>query len=433
MNHWLLSFAVGILSGILALLCGGFVAVACVKWYRISSFEGESGYFVVFLALLAGFLGLVIGIITGSVILKGPSGSLLLALAWSAGIVLGLSAFVATISWWFADISPKIDGDTLTIEAELQLPKGQTPPAAESGYSYLELHSIAGNTVRRTWPGDLHPDQARLEEGRWIVPGEVLLFTGRGNRSLLFSLIGQDPRGFLLPLPARPDASFLQWSDWMPRAPWPGTEAAFRFRLRKNTPPPPEPSYEEINQQEPGEKLARLTNLDLDAPTADWLPYLSGAEGEEQRRLAIERFITRSGFRKELGEMLVSDETECATVGLRLVDQIESDAGLVTEVTAVGQDLVERIKAFNATKPEDDPSYLGAADVSLRFGAWMAAARSLRENAGGDFTPELAEILKLSRVRPDSIVMRQDVCRVASYYLQQWAGIEALPGDPPPR
>jgi len=244
MNHWLLSFAVGILSGILALFCGGFVADACVKWYRISSFEGSSGFFVVYLALLAGFLGLVVGVVAAFTILKGPNGSFLSALGGSAGIVLGLSALVAAISWWFADISPKIDGDTLTIEAELRLPKGQALPGAESGYSYVELHSIVGNTVRKRWPGDLHLDRARLEEGRWVVPGEVLLFTGRSKRSLLFSLSGQDPRGFLLPLPSRPDATFLQWSDWMPRAPWPETEASYRFRLRKNTPPPPGPSYE---------------------------------------------------------------------------------------------------------------------------------------------------------------------------------------------
>jgi hypothetical protein len=39
----------------------------------------------------------------------------------------------------------------------------------------------------------------------------------------------------------------------------------------------------------------------------------------------------------------------------------------------------------------------------------------------------------LSRVREDSYVMRVDVRRVASYYMQQWAGLAPLAGDPPPR
>jgi len=165
---------------------------------------------------------------------------------------------------------------------------------------------------------------------------------------------------------------------------------------------------------------------------ADWLPYLGGGEGEELRKLAIERITTRSGFRDELGEMLVSEETERASIGLRLIDQIEADAGLVADVTAAGLDLVERIKVFNATKPEEDPSCLGAADVLVRFSSWMTAVRSLRERAGSDFIPELGETLELSRVRPDSIAMR-DVCRVASFYLHEWTGIEPLPGDPAPR
>jgi len=56
----------------------------------------------------------------------------------------------------------------------------------------------------------------------------------------------------------------------------------------------------------------------------------------------------------------------------------------------------------------------------------------LREKNGGDFTPELKTILELSRVRKESRSMRVDVCRVASYYLHEWAGIEPLPGDPKP-
>ena len=88
---------------------------------------------------------------------------------------------------------------------------------------------------------------------------------------------------------------------------------------------------------------------------------------------------------------------------------------------------------MNATTTQQDPSCLGAADVAVRFSAWMVAVRTLREKSGGDFTPELRTILELSRVRNDSIVMRGDVLRVASYYMQQWAGLTPLPTDPNPR
>jgi hypothetical protein len=60
----------------------------------------------------------------------------------------------------------------------------------------------------------------------------------------------------------------------------------------------------------------------------------------------------------------------------------------------------------------------------------MVAARALQGKDGVDLTPELRTILELARVRQDSYLMRQDVVRVASYYLRQWAGLAPLPTDP---
>jgi hypothetical protein len=62
----------------------------------------------------------------------------------------------------------------------------------------------------------------------------------------------------------------------------------------------------------------------------------------------------------------------------------------------------------------------------------MVAVRALQGRDGVDFTPELGAILELAWVRQNSYVMRQDVVRVASYYMQQWAGIVLLPTDPKP-
>jgi hypothetical protein len=58
---WLLSIFIGLPAAAVGCLGAGVVAGLCVDWYRISSFEGASGYFVVFMALL-GMLGrLVVG------------------------------------------------------------------------------------------------------------------------------------------------------------------------------------------------------------------------------------------------------------------------------------------------------------------------------------------------------------------------------------
>ena len=70
---------------------------------------------------------------------------------------------------------------------------------------------------------------------------------------------------------------------------------------------------------------------------------------------------------------------------------------------------------------------------ATRFYGWISAARAVREKCDADLTPELKTILELSRVRPESHCMRQDICRVASFYLHEWAGIAPLPTDPKPK
>ena len=50
--HWITCFFLSLPIAALGLLGGGFIGNACVRWYRVSSFEGGSGYFVIGLALL---------------------------------------------------------------------------------------------------------------------------------------------------------------------------------------------------------------------------------------------------------------------------------------------------------------------------------------------------------------------------------------------
>jgi len=101
-------------------------------------------------------------------------------------------------------------------------------------------------------------------------------------------------------------------------------------------------------------------------------------------------------------------------------------------VAEVGRQIAGAIRAVNGRTIEEDPSYEGAAAVGVQFSAWMVAVRALQGRDEVDLTPELGAILELARVRQDSYVMRQDVVRVASYYMQQWAGVVPLPTDPKP-
>jgi len=229
---WLGSILVALLTGGLGLLAAGLVMNACVAWYRVSHFEGKAGYAVVTVALLGGIAGFVVGLATARVVGTGFLGSLGIA----SGAVMLLALLSAAVARALADVPPTIDGQELTLEIEVRLPAGAT--VGTGSEPYFHLHSVVRRTARKSGRGEIRPTEARLEDGRWIVPGSAHLFTGRGMRSIGIVLPGQEPFGFLVPLPARPKPAHEAWSDWFPRPkppnpPWPDSKPSFRFRVRR--------------------------------------------------------------------------------------------------------------------------------------------------------------------------------------------------------
>lgn len=242
MKLWIQSIGVGLLTGMVGLVGLGILANVWVSWFRISSFEGGAGFFVVGLALLGGLLGFVVGVIVARIAVRGGKGSFLKALGAAWGTAAGLLLVAAGISWFLADIPPSLDGRPLMLEVELRLPVDAPPPTAvvTNGASgpYLSLASVVFGRQRAAQRGELRLAEARRENGRWIVPGEVEVFTWRGRRALGYSLKGEPQTGFLVPLPAWPGREFEAWSEWLPnpvppREPWPDTKPSYRFRIRR--------------------------------------------------------------------------------------------------------------------------------------------------------------------------------------------------------
>jgi hypothetical protein len=326
------------------------------------------------------------------------------------------------------------------LDVEIKLPVDVKPsPATGKGESFLTLASSVNHTQRTSERGELRPADARLDAGRWVVPGSVHIFTMRGQRSLGIQLNGEAVLGFLVPLPARPGKEFADWSDWWPRPPapnppWPDSKPCFRFRVTPIEPPPPGPTAEELAATDADAEQARFEAMEAGAPIAEWVPWTRFGVADEHKAEALTHICWRGTFVDEMTALMTSQDGEAAAEALRLVEQIPEDLTcLVPTVADVGRDIAARIRRVNETPVEADPGYEGAADVSRRFSAWMVAVRTLREKCGGDFTPELREILELSRVRPDSQAMRGDVLRVASFSMHEWTGLQPLPTDPPPR
>jgi hypothetical protein len=436
----LLSLCTALITGVVGLLTAGVVTSAYVDWYNVSSFEGASGYMIIGLALVGGVVSLVVGLVVALAMAATRRPFFWWSTLATCGAILGLGGAVALVLYLLADFPPTIDGEELRLEVEIRLPTGQTVPSGESGVdSVFFLASMVDHTQRASRYGTLKLDQARMENGRWIVPAEVLLFTSRGLRSIDARIGEKSIAGFIVPLPAHPGKADEQWSGWGPQPPpgsppWPETESSYRFRVQRIPPPPPPETEEEYQARQDAAEQAVFDAIAPDASISAWLPYTMSWQKEPLRVAAIQRITGRADFAGELGALMLDADMRQAEAALRFVGELPApDHSLIPPVTAAGQDVIERMKKVNATPEEQDPSYEGAADVMIRFSAWMTAVRALREKAGGDFIPQLQEMLELSRVRTDSRAMQGEVRRVASYYLQAWAGVAPLPGDPPPK
>jgi hypothetical protein len=437
---FVVAFFVGVISAVAGLLLVGWLADQSVDWYSISSFEGGSGYFVVFLALGGGIAGFFIGVI-GAWWATTRGATFVRSLGLVLAVDVGLVAIATLLAWGLADHPPTIDGRPLVVELELMTPEGPAPVDAEGFRSSLAVMTMDGDTGGY---GSLEKDAARAEGARWIISASVPLGTSVPQKQTWVSWAEGEALYFPLPLPSRPTEDDFVWSDW--RGPsnlyrdgtWIEGDALpdFRIRTRVQFEPPPEPppTDAEVAAERDSAEAAALAAVPADAPLATWLPFTRVEVSEARRADVLTRIAARPNFAADLRALALGEDAELAAEALRLVSALPaSSAAWRDAVRAAGQDLVARTERGILVTEADDPSYEWAAALSIRFGGWLHVSRLLREQHGDDHSAELRAILHLARRRPDSYVMQQDIVRVASFYLRQWTGEAPLPTDPPPR
>lgn len=226
---WLATVLIGVLCAALGAVATGFVASLCVRWYRISSREGNSGYFVAYLGLLGGIVGLIAGMTTCRFVAAG----LVVSLASALGVILALDVVFLLLARLGADLPPQIDGQSLRLSVELKLPTGAV---VDTATKFALLRLSANNRFIASEPGQLFPDQARLENERWIVPASIPLRSRRGRRVIDFRRGEEALAGFMLGCPGKPGRAQLDWSVWLPQPragdpPWPESKPSYRFRV----------------------------------------------------------------------------------------------------------------------------------------------------------------------------------------------------------
>ncbi|HMN94988.1 MAG TPA: hypothetical protein PKC43_00375 [Phycisphaerales bacterium] len=415
-------------TGLLGLLGTGLLAGACVRWYSISSAEGKSGYFVVLLALLGGMLGLVVGL-AASIAAQAATERLAGWTAWLAavGATVALLAAATLFAWLGSLASERTDGALATLEVEARLPAGSAAPVAELGGDNLASLSADALGIRAVmYAGGADLAAARQEAGRWIVPlvvhvhlprREVARLEAEGVEAMRRSVKG---RALLW------RTETFDWSEWTPEAA--ETGLAVRFR--------PLPQASEHLSSRPAQ-VAR-SPVDPAAPLAGRGAGTAAIADPETREGTLAALLATPGGRAEVALLARDADSAVAAAALRAIAHDPDPAAewLPTLVDAAAE-IERRLGRVVALSLEEDPSFLGAAEVGARFSAWMAAARSLRSRdaalAEAALAPQLARILDLARRRPESIVIQQDIRRVASHFLHEWTGAPPHPDDPPPR
>lgn len=209
-----------VLAGVLGAMAGGggmlAMASASVRWHRISSFEGASGYFVAGLTLAGVVLGFLVAVVSARVVHAGFRSEWWAQLGGGVGVVCLLVALATLVSYFRADFVPERKGSPMAIEWEVRLPTSQTEcPVWPDEELRLQLVATVGSGRRPSGAEDAKFDRVgfRFEDGQWVLPARVPVFTGRGVFCVNLTLGGRDD-GFWPLCGPIPQAHEWSWSDW---------------------------------------------------------------------------------------------------------------------------------------------------------------------------------------------------------------------------
>lgn len=391
---WPGSIGVAAVCGLAGLLLAGLIANACVDWYRVSSFEGKAGFFVVFVALAGGLAAAAIGLVTARVVAVGAELTWLKTSGLALGVTVGVSGIATLLCWLAADIAPTLDGKELEVELEVRGPRGFSLPEPDEYGASAGVYLPGG---RRLPTVQLRASDFTSVDGQLHLRVTVPLTTSAAQKFMQLRLNAQHNLLFSLPLRSRPRAEDCEWSTWVESGwdanqPEPPKEARFtaRYRVRVVEPPPPEPDPESVRAQQ-------FAALPPDAPLATWLPYLFESPNAERTKVVVQQINTKQA---DLGALIRGDENQPREYALRSVAYVETpSAELVDAVLAEGRAIASEIRAFNSL-PETDASFRSTPQrLSSRFNTWKHAWWLLHHKLGLDGRPPVREIHDLALVR----------------------------------
>ena len=400
---WLITTVVALLCVALSVVLVGLLANACVDWYHISSREGGAGYFVVFLALLGGGLGLIIGIVVSRYSAPSGWGGFARTAGMALGLILLLTGIATALCWSRADIPPRHEGSYLSLEVEFRLPVGTS---LESDQPWgLTLGSVESHRQRAARDGEVQRAAARQESGRWVLPGSVFLFTRRGQRVIQLRQGTDYFASFSLPPAGQGGEVSSEWSDWFPRGlpdgqPWPDDKVSYRFRIQPEPQSPPDPSPLE-------EEAAAFSALAPDAPLLDWLSHLP-YEAPPERVQAVMQVVEER--QAELAQLIGAETQASREAALDAVPRLSAiSAEVAAAVQAEGGAIAAAIEVFNGMSSEVPDFYDVQVALRSRFNHWKLAWWSTFHQLDLDGRPPLQTIHELAQRRAQDTSMDEIV------------------------
>jgi len=429
---WIASILVGLCAAPLAAVIVGTAADSWAKWLHISSHEGGSAYFVVFVALLAVIVALIAGIaIARGWLLSTPH--FLSALGTTVGAIGATALLITGIIWLAADLPPTIDGRPIEILAEVRFPPGSAIESAQNAQGYVTIVRVAAG--ESSGIGYFDVKAVREMDGRIVLPVRMTLSTSTAKKLINVAFTDGPSMFFPMHFGSKPAPEDLEWSGWLAPGDTSGAKGyELRYRAHVVPPPPPMPTAEQEAVDADAQQEAEMRALAPDAPLASWLLFTRYGTPQARIDAAIAAIRARPNYAAEMAHEMLEGEYDSSRDALRAVAHIHPPpAELAAGIAAVGKEIAGSLRVLEKETPGSEAYNKLVDGISTRFSAWMEATRPLQEAKVADFTPQLEEIIEPARRLDQSHVIRIDVVRVASFYLNQWAGIAPLPTDPPPR
>lgn len=212
---WVATLGTALLSAVCGAFTVGFLANLCVRWYRISGFEGGAGYYVALLGILGAVAGLLIGGICSRVVVRGAEAHFLKGLGLSIAVVCCLTLIAGGLAYLGADHPPKLDGKDLLLDIELRTPPGY-PRLTKSQEFQPSFAILRGHSNKSGGHGSFDFESSREEAGHWTINGEADLLTSTVGKTVWVSLEKDMSLYFRIALPSRPTKVNLNWTDWQP-------------------------------------------------------------------------------------------------------------------------------------------------------------------------------------------------------------------------